>query len=298
MKSTLRRPVPVQTPVRRQVLTRFRPSIKSRMPSHNCLRPANKHLPLFPYRVLIRLGSVTETTRPYAVEINSTESIRISSNKRRMKEKFTEAGVKTAQWFTARTWENLITESNRLTNGWETKLVAKANYGAHGSGNTLISTQDELREWSNGKNLSEYIFEKFHNYGHEFRLHVTSEGCFYTCRKALRQGTPEAERWRFHDDTSVFLLETNENFQRPGSWDEIVEHCVRALNAIGADVLAFDVKVQTPVTGGIRRPYQDFIILESNSAPSMDNGTGELSICAQKYIEELPRIITRKANRR
>jgi hypothetical protein len=29
----------------------------------------------------------------------------------------------------------------------------------------------------------------------------------------------------------------------------------------------------------------------------MDNGTGNISVCAQKYIEELPKIITRKATK-
>ena len=27
----------------------------------------------------------------------------------------------------------------------------------------------------------------------------------------------------------------------------------------------------------------------------MDNGTGEVSVCAQKYIDEIPKIIIRKA---
>ena len=133
------------------------------------------------------------------------------------------------------------------------------------------------------------------NYGHEFRLHVSSEGCFYTCRKALKADVPESEKWRRHDDICVWFLETNENFHKPNSWNDIVNDCVRALNAIGADLLSFDVKVQTPMSNGIRREYQDYILIECNSASSMDNGTGELSQCAQKYIEEIPKIIARKS---
>ena len=147
-----------------------------------------------------------------------------------------------------------------------------------------------------GKTLSNYIFEKFMNFGHEFRLHVTEDGCFYTCRKALKQDVPEDQKWRRHDDICVWFLETNENFHKPNSWNDIVSDCVKALKAVGADLLSFDVRVQTPRDkDGNSRPYQEYILLECNSASSMDNGTGEVSVCAQKYIDEIPKIIIRKA---
>jgi hypothetical protein len=92
------------------------------------------------------------------------------------------------------------------------------------------------------KNLNSYIFEKFVNYGHEFRLHVTEDGCFYTCRKALKENVPENEKWRRHDDICVWFLEENESFHKPNSWDDIVNDCVKALKSIGADILSFDVK--------------------------------------------------------
>ena len=71
---------------------------------------------------------------------------------------------------------------------------------------------------------------------------------------------------------------------------------LKALKAVGADLLSFDVRVQTPRDkDGNSRPYQEYILLECNSASSMDNGTGEVSVCAQKYIDEIPKIIIRKA---
>lgn len=283
-------------------ITQFRPEIRSRHPSHAILRAANKHLPLFPFRTIVRLGSTTETdaTR-YAVEVNSIESIRTSSNKLLMKEAFERAGVKSALWDTANNLTDLLALARILTEDWKGRIVTKAKYGSKGQGNTLIASEADLRTWAGGKRLSDYIFEKFTNYGLEFRLHITSEGCFYTCRKALRKDVPEDQKWRHHDDTCVWFLEENENFQKPNSWDTIVEHCVRALNAVGADVLSFDVKVQkgTNSDGTRRTSPQDFILLECNSASSLGSPDNPSipGVCASKYIEELPRIIQRKIDR-
>lgn len=283
--------------------TMFRPLILSRHPSHQCLRAKNKNLPLSRYQSVIRLGSTTEvpdtiTNGGRRIEINSIQSIRNSSSKRLMKECFTRAGVKTAPWFSASSVTGSSTEGLEFTNGVRLNfpIVGKEHFGSKGSGNTLIKTLTEYETWRRSVIIGNCIIEQFVNYGHEFRLHISSTGCFYACRKALKKDCPEDQKWRHHDDTCVWLLETNENFQKPSSWDAIVRDCVNALNSIGADVLSFDVKVQTPVSNGIRREIQDYILIECNSASSMDNGTGELSYCAQKYIEEIPKIINRKAN--
>lgn len=265
--------------------------ILSRHPSHKCLRMESKNLPLMPFRSVVRFGSTTEIEDTIAnggkrIEINTTQSIRNSANKLLMKQCFATAGVKTAQW----------TRDANEAPSFEFPIVAKAHFGSKGKGNTLIHNQTEFDAWKQGKTLSNYIYEKFMNYGHEFRLHITEDGCFYACRKALKQDVPESEKWRRHDDVCVWFLETNENFFRPNSWNDIVRDCINALRAIGADILSFDVRVQSPTDKkGNRRDYQDFILLECNSASSMDNGTGELSVCAKKYIEILPQIINKKA---
>ena len=286
--------------------TLFRPIILSRHPSHNILRPKNKTIKLLPYRSVIRFGSTTECPDTIAnggnrIEINTTQSIKNSANKLLMKQKFMEVNVSTADWWT---WGegNIFSfkgDDNfdmTLVNDLPYPIVAKAHFGSKGKGNTLIKTLEEYNQWKVDKNLSRYIFEKFMNYGYEFRLHVTEEGCFYACRKALKKDVPEDQKWRRHDDICVWFLEESEHFHKPNSWNNIEEDCIKALKAIGADILSFDVKVQTPFDSkGNLREYQEFILIECNSASSMDNGTGNISICAQKYIDEIPKIIIKKA---
>ena len=292
--------------VKKKKYTLFRPMILSRHPSHDILRLKHKKIAALPYRSVIRFGSSTEVEDTVAkggnrIEINTVNAIKISANKLLMKQKFTEAGVKTAKWCDYGRID-FIDERGILFDRENEEvdisfpIVAKAHHGSKGRGNTLIKSQEELNTWMQGKTLSNYIFEKFMNFGHEFRLHVTEDGCFYTCRKALKQDVPEDQKWRRHDDICVWFLETNENFQKPNSWNDIVSDCVKALKAVGADLLSFDVRVQTPRDkDGNSRPYQEYILLECNSASSMDNGTGEVSVCAQKYIDEIPKIIIRKA---
>jgi|688.fasta_scaffold80414_6 glutathione synthase/RimK-type ligase-like ATP-grasp enzyme len=279
-------------------LTLFRPMILSRHPSHDILRLKHKKIQALPYRSVIRFGSSTEVHDIISkggdrVEINSVNAIKISANKLLMKQKFVEANVKTAEW------TNNINNINSLTNDWKNAIVAKAHYGSKGRGNSLIKSQSEFDAWKQKTtNHSSYIFEQFMNYALEYRLHISELGCFYTCRKALKSDVPEDQKWRRHDDICVWFLETNENFLKPNSWNDIENDCVKALKAVGADLLSFDVRVQGPNdSDGKPRKYQEYILLECNSASSMDNGTGEVSVCAQKYIEEIPKIIKHKINK-
>lgn len=285
----------------KKIYTNFRTQIRSRHPSHSSLRTL---LPLLPFRSVVRLGSTTLSEDvKQRVEINSIKSIKNSSNKLLMKQCFEKAGVKTANWWT-KSLDNLEVFLNmgKFLNpefegdgedvnisDLEFPVVAKHHFGSRGNGNTLIKSQEELESWLRGKTLSNYIFEKFYNYAHEFRLHVTREGCFYTCRKALKADVAEEEKWHFHDDTCVWFMEDNEKFFKPNSWNDIVSDCVKALEAVGADLLAFDVKVQSPANNkGKAREYQEYILLECNSAPSF----GDVTL--QKYIKIIPQILKRK----
>ena len=281
-----------------KTITQFRPMILSRHPSHNCLRANTKNIVPLPYRAVVRFGSTTEvddtiTNGGNRIEINTVESIKNSANKLLMKQKFQQVAVKTAEWIKFTNLETL--------RGWSSEkfpIVAKAHFGSKGKGNSLIKTAEELESWIKTHSPSSYIFEKFMNYGHEFRLHVTEQGCFYACRKALKQGVAEEDKWRRHDDICVWFLEENESFFKPNSWNDIIDDCVSALKAIGADILSFDVRVQSPTDSkGNLRDYQDYILLECNSASSMDNGSGELSVCAKKYIEEVRKTIIYKVNK-
>lgn len=285
--------------------TRFSPNVLSKQPTHRDFKKKGL-LGYFPFRSVVRLGSITPTSelvregKAIQVEVNTVESIKISSNKRLMKEKFDSVEAKTAPWINFNQITD-VNESGLVTSDGniEFPIVAKAKYGSKGKGNTLIKSLEEYNNWRSGKTMSEYIFEKFINYGLEYRLHISEDGCFYSCRKALKSDCPDDQKWRHHDDNCVWFRQFNDDgtessdFRKPNSWNDIVDHCRKALRAIGADVLAFDVKVQSNANNkGKVREYQDFILLESNSAPSF----GEVTIL--KYVEEIPKILNRKYGRK
>ena len=232
-------------------------------------------------KAVVRFGSVTELKSD--VEVNSVESIKNSSSKLKMKKCFDNAGVHTAKWGQANNLEDLLKLANSLTNEWKNYLVCKSLFGSRGNGNTLIKSVDELEIWAINKNLENYIFEKFYNYTREYRLHITEEGCFYTCRKLLKEDTPNDRRWYRNDSNSVWVVEENASFNKPSNWNLIIEDCVKALKSIGADVLSFDVKVSKD---------EDFILIECNSASSF----GKITL--EKYKEEIPKIINRKLEKR
>lgn len=135
----------------------------------------------------------------------------------------------------------------------------------------------------------EYIGEIFFKHGREYRIHVTEQGYFYTCRKMLKK---DAEvRWSRHDVDCSWIKEENPLFDKPVNWDAIVADCVKALKTIGADVLAFDVKVQTAKDKkGNKRENPNWILIESASAPSF----GEVT--TQQYIKIIPQIVNAKLN--
>lgn len=269
------------TPIKKAI-TRFRCSLFSRHPSH---APLRTQLPLMPFRSILRLGSTT----PHIgnkVECNSVQSVKNSANKLLMKQCFTRGGIKTADWWI---YNNGFRKNNSLHGGLEDinilpyPIIAKSHFGSRGIGNTKLDTQKQLENWMKGKDLSNYIFEKYLPFTREYRLHISDFGCFYTCRKLLRNNTPEGT-WQLHDDVVNWALEDNPSFKKPNNWNQIVDDCVRAKNALGLDICAFDVKVHVTK----ERANADWIILESCSAPSF----GDITL--QKYLEEIPKVLKKK----
>lgn len=267
---------------------RFIPMIRSRHPSHAGLRGSLSKLP---FRSVIRMGSLTELQDPASiqgsrVELNSSEAIKNSSNKLKMKQCFDKAGAKTAEWIHS-------TSDVEIMN-WikEYPIVAKSLMGSRGRGNTLLKSEAEVRAFLRSKDLSHYIFEKYYNYNKEYRLHVSKDGCFYTCRKMLRQEFKDHENaWQRHDDNCVWILEGNENFEKPANWKDIVDSCVKALNGCGLDFGACDLRVQNNKDkDGNIRTNPDFIVIEINSAPSF----GQVTL--EKYKEVLPKLLIQKHN--
>lgn len=267
-------------------------NVFSRHPSHRVLR---NNLPKMNFRSILRLGSerIMEDGKN-RIELNSIDSINISKNKRLMKEKFNEAGVSTPPWVNA----NSLNDLNNKINNEQIRfpLVCKSLYGSRGEGNTIVYNLDDLSNWATNRNFNNYIFENYMNYMFEYRLHITKFGCFYACRKALRSGVPDDVKWRRHVDNSVWLLENNPNFFKPNSWNDLVNDCVKVLKCIGADVLSFDVRVQSSKNNeGQPRDYQQYILIECNSASSMKSpNNNQISICAQKYLEMIPKLLIDK----
>jgi hypothetical protein len=284
-----------------KTITSFTPQVRSMHPSHRVLKGTLNKVKA---RVIVRLGSTTTTQEAYptktaeqlskVIEINTVQAIKNSASKLLMKQCFTRAGVKTAQWYTANRVDNFSAHNNNgnsynsVSTGISQlpyPIIAKSLYGSRGEGNTKLDNQQQLEAWIRDKVLSNYIFEKFYTYSKEYRIHVTNDGCFYTCRKLLRNDTPESEQWHRHDENSVWIVEENPAFKKPTNWNDIVADCISAKNALGLDICAFDVKTQ-----GSLKTNPEWIILESCSAPSF----GEIT--AIKYKEELNKLISQKVN--
>lgn len=251
----------------------------SRHPSHAQLRDKIT----LPFLACIRFGSTNPGTLPYVVEMNSAESIKNSSNKRLMKECFQQNGVKTADWFITKDGKlfegNAVLQMNELPY----PIVAKHIHGSRGEGNYLLKNQDELSAWLKGKTLGNYIFERYTPFVREYRLHLSALGCFYACRKMLKQDTPEAEKWHRHDTNSVWILEDNQAFDKPSNWNDIVAEGVKAIAAVGLDVGCIDLRVQSAKDSKDRvRENPEFFVIETNSAPSFGD------ITYQKYLENIP----------
>lgn len=253
--------------------------ILSRHPTHSPLRAANELLPRLPFRSVVRFGSTTVLPDDnIRIPLNTPDAIKNSANKLLMKQCFKEAGVKTADW--AKQNEEIE---------FEYPIVAKHIKGSRNRGNTKIDNSEQFDAWIIGKDLNNYIFEKFYNYSREYRLHVSEDGCFYTCRKMLKSDTPADKRWFRNDSNSVWIVEENEQFDKPVNWDEVIEESVKALKAVGLDFGAVDLRIQSAKNkDGKALEKPDFIVIEINSAPSFGEKTLE------HYTELIPKLLLRK----
>jgi len=274
------------------MLKNFRPSIRSRHPSHAPLRERGA-FPLFPFRSIIRFGSTTElpdsvTMGGNRVEINTVESIKNSSSKLKMKLCFGNNQVKTADWCVADEQNSIDSVLGKVAN-FGYPIISKSFFGSRNQGNKKHDTAEELAAWLVGKDLRNYLFEKYYNYSREYRLHISRNGCFYTCRKMLKEGTEEKDKWYRNDAHCVWILEENELFDKPSNWDAVVAESVKALQAVGLDVGAVDLRIQSSIDkkGNVRQ-NPDFIIVEINSAPSF----GDVTL--DKYKIELTKLLTQK----
>ena len=294
--------------MRKKKYTLFRPMIRSRHPSHSILRNRFKHLKLLPFKSVIRLGSSTQVSDSVSnggkrVELNTIKAIRNSSNKLKMKKCFLNNEVKTAiTYIFINNNFSLLQDENRniiSINDLNYPIISKSLFGSRGKGNIKHDSPEELQSWLNSKNnnVDGYIFEKYYNYAREYRLHVNSEGCFYTCRKMIKRDTEDSKKWYRNDDNCVWIREDSESnlFDKPVNWDDIVENSVKALKSVGLDFGAIDLRVQSATNSkGKLREEPDFIVVEINSAPSFGDNSEELTFVSKKYIEEIPKMLKLK----
>ncbi len=243
-------------------------------------------------KAVYRHGSTTELNVPQ--EINSVEAVKTSSSKFLMKEAFAKAEVRTAQWYfrNGNTICEVLPDLTRRDIPREDipfPLVAKLNMGSRGRGMVKIDTIQHFDLFLANRADNRYYFEKFYSYSREYRLHVDASGCFYTCRKVLKKEIENDKRWFRNDSNCNWILEENPLFDKPVNWPEIEAECVKALKAVGLDIGACDVKVQSRLTTKDEvRKNPEFIIIEINSAPSF----GDITL--QKYKERLPLTLKNK----
>lgn len=277
-------------------------SDRIRKPTHFFLRILSRHpsskgirdkILIKGVKAVYRHGSTTNGNFEY--EINSVESVKQSADKLLMKQAFDKAEIKHALWFhlgseifttKVKEWAEFLKKANFGKN--EDYIIVKQRWGSRGTGNYLIKNIVELDKFLKEKksSLSNYIAEEYKKYSVEYRIHASEHGYFYSCRKVLKNNTPKEERFQRHDDNCSWLVETNPAFNKPSNWNEIVDDCSKAIKALGADVLAFDIKC-TSIKDKKDKKCK-YIIIESCSAPSF----GEIT--TQKYITEIPKIINKK----
>lgn len=270
-------------------LTKFRPMVRSRHPSHEPLR---EKLPFLPFRSVIRLGSTTEryddvTHGGARIECNTAEACGNSASKFKMKAAFIAAGVKTAPYLLLNSTTISCDKNRVMDSGVEVPfpVVAKLNFGSRGTGMRLIKSQEEFKAFQDtiGTHIKDYLIEEYFNYVREYRLHVSENGCFLAFRKVLREETPAEKRWYRNDDNCNWILEDNPLFDKPTNWNDIVAECVKALKAVKLDICGCDVRVQSK-----DKKVPEFFIVETNSACSLKEKGLE------KYINEIPKVLTAK----
>lgn len=231
-----------------------------------------------PRTTILRLGSTTPTEeisrQPNPREINTAYACAISGNKIWMRQAFAKYNIPMAEGICAKSTDDVLEFLKE-----HGTIICKHIHSSKGKGIYLLSSEDEVKEWAKNHKIEDHIFEKYYTYTREYRLHVTKYGYFYASRKMLKRDAKV--RWHRHNVNSIWIVEENPLFDKPTNWDFIVDSCVNALNAIGLDIAAFDVKVQSS-----KHKEPKYIILESNSAPSL----------GERGIQEYKKILTRLIN--
>jgi len=248
--------------------------VKSKHESHVPLR---QQIGMLPFLGVVRLGSVTEV--PGAVECNSIQSVKNSRDKRLMKQCFDKAGVIHAAW--------RPDIKTALEVGFP--MVAKHPLGSKGTGVYLLKNKEAFDKWLANRTHENYIFEKFHDYGSEYRLSCTQDKCFFAVRKVLKKGETK-NTWKKGGDNTYWYGEQNPLFDKPDNWEDVVDQACKAIKAVGLDLGCVDIKIQKNVDeNGKRRKAPKLFVVETNSAGCM---WGDKTLNA--HLEMIPKILKQK----
>lgn len=243
-----------------------------------------------PKKAILRLGSVTPTEaitrRTDVLEINPASACAISADKRLTKNALREAGVSIADECIIPdeirdSKENVIATILKYMQDNDCNIIAKRYNSSKGKGLLLLDNPDAVETFVDNRKIENWVLERYYTYSREYRIHVTNDGYFLANRKMLVDGAEE--RWHRHESNSVWINESNELFNKPTNWDDIVADCVKAMNAIGLDICCFDVKVQND-----KHENPKWIIMESNSAPGLNDSSIQL------YREQIKKIINER----
>lgn len=234
---------------------------------------------------VVRFGSITENAKIFKnkvnfIEINQVKAVKNSSDKRKMKECFDNANIKTAKWMTLDQVVN-IEEERVSSNDKELNypLIIKHKNSSRGNGIYLIKTKKELINFFQ-KNIdkADYIIEEFHKYLKEYRIHCTAAGECLCIRKMLKKDVEEENRWHRHHNNTVWIYEENDLFEPPNNIEEIKKEAVNALISTGLDIGCVDVLLQKKLDD------PKFIILETNSNPAIGEKTKNYYLTQIKNI--------------
>ncbi len=271
-----------------EIMTRYRNS-SHRILNGKILVPNN-------LTARVRFGNVIPAFKNYDIEINSIKAIKNTSNKITMKTLFKEAEVSSPEFLlinndscTSYDGELSFDEVvNKYFNNNKV-LIAKRDRRSKGVGMKKITNSEDwytfLKRFiiDNNYNLkNSYYLEVYANYSKEYRIHVSEAGgYFYTNRKMLK--TNADNRWFRNDSNCVWILEHNELFNKPNTWNQIVEDCQKAREALGMSICGFDVRVNK---------QGKWSIIEANSACSFGDKS-KVSYVASLYLTELSKIINK-----
>jgi len=239
---------------------------------------------LVPFLSVARLGSLTPLKSVFPnrdlsriVECNTTDAIENSRNKLRMKKCFTDYDIPQAIH-----WDSHLrfpTDTRELPY----PIVAKKIYGFKAKGMKLLNSKEELDSFISKTNLEGYFFEKFYNFGKEYRIHATPEKAFLSWRKLRREDADQ--KWYFNSSNCNWVSEEHELFQKPSNWKELEQIASLAIQSTGLDIGAVDIRIQSSSSN------PKYIVCEVNSAPQL----GEVGVV--HYIREIKNLLVTKFNK-